>query len=373
MLRVRSRLFRLIVHMRTAARSDHVILSVLSVVVGLATGGAIILFREFIVLTQWLSYGAEATDAFFHGLVPWWRIMLVTTTGGLLVGLVLRYAMPSGQPQAVADVIAASALRGGTMSGRAGVMAAIVSALSLGAGASAGREGPAVHIGATLGGWLAGHLHLTRSVARTLLGCGVAAAVAASFNAPLAGALFASEVVIGHYALRAFAPIVIASVTGTVVSRAWFGTFPAFQISNDGIASLWEFPAFIGLGVAAAVAATIFIRATFLADDLSRRLAVPDFVRPAIGGMLLGLIALVYPQVLGVGYAVTDAALSGILPLMFLIGICLAKVVATATTIGFGWGGDVFSPSLVIGATLGGAYGIFATHFFPDLSSGHGA
>jgi CIC family chloride channel protein len=372
MLRVRSRLFRLIVLLRAAARSDHVILSVLSVVVGLATGGSIILFREFIVLTQWQSYGAQASDAFFHGLVPWWRIMLVTTTGGLLVGLVLRYAMPGGRPQAVADVIAASALRGGTMSGRAGVMAAIVSALSLGAGASSGREGPAVHIGATLGGWLAGQLHLTRSVSRTLLGCGVAAAVAASFNAPLAGALFASEVVIGHYALRAFAPIVIASVTGTVVSQAWFGSFPAFKISHDGIASLWEFPAFVGLGIVAAIAATVFIRAIFLAEDLSKRISVPPFLRPAIGGVLLGLIALVYPQVLGVGYLVTGAALSEVLPLTLLVGICAAKIVATATTLGFSWGGGVFSPSLVIGATLGGAYGIIATYFFPELSSGYG-
>ena len=116
-----------------------------------------------------------------------------------------------------------------------------------------GREGPAVHLGASLAGWMGRRLHLTRSLTRTLLGCGVAAAVAASFNAPIAGALFASEVVIGHYALRAFAPIVIASVAGTAVSRAFFGNFPALALAETPLASFWEFPAFVGLGVTAGI------------------------------------------------------------------------------------------------------------------------
>lgn len=364
---------RLLASVNDVVHNDHVILSVLAVAIGIATGGAIILFREAIVLAQELTFGADETVAFFHGAVPWWRVLLVTTFGGLVVGLVVHYAMPDRRPQGVADVIAASALRGGTMSGRTGIMAAVVSALSLGAGASTGREGPAVHIGASLGGWLAGRLHLTRSGARTLLGCGVAAAVAASFNAPLAGALFASEVVIGHYALRAFAPIVIASVAGTVVSRVWFGNFPAFLVSEFQITSLWEFPAFVGLGVGAAVAAAVFIRLVFAAEDLSYRLPVHPALRPAVGGLALGLVALVFPQVLGVGYPMTDAALVDSLPFALLAGICLAKIATSALCLGFGFGGGVFSPALVIGATLGGAYGIAASQVFPELSSGHGA
>lgn len=364
----------LLSRLRETMRGEHLLLSVLAVMIGLATGGAIVLFRESIDLLQGLASGAGDERTWLDpGAITWWRLLLMPAAGGLLVGLLLRYAMPGRRPQAVADVIAASALQGGRMDGRSGIMAAVVSALSLGFGASVGREGPAVHIGGSIGGWLAGRLQMPRTASRTLLGCGVAAAVAASFNAPLAGALFANEVVIGHYALRAFAPIVIASVAGTVVSRVWFGNFPAFVISHYQIASLWEFPAFLGLGLVSAGTAILLMHAVRLSERQARRLPLPDVLRPAVGGLLVGFIALLFPQVLGVGYAPTDAALSGGLPLLLIGAICLAKIAATAISLGFGFGGGIFSPALVVGATLGGAYGLLATQLFPELSSGSGA
>ena len=246
-------------------------------------------------------------------------------------------------------------------------------AASMGVGASVGREGPAVHFGAALGGWLAQSLHLTRSVSRTLLGCGAAAAVAASFNAPIAGALFASEVVIGHYALSAFAPIVIASVTATAVSRYYFGDFPAFTIPEHIIQSLWEYPAFIGLGIVAGLTAMVLMKGIMTADTLAARLAVPVWLKPAIGGLLVGIIAIWIPHVLGVGYGATESAVMVAFPLGMLLAILVAKIVATAISIGFGFGGGVFSPALVIGAMLGGAYGTIFTQLFPAISTGIGA
>jgi len=158
-------------------------------------------------------------------------------------------------------VIEANALQGGRMSISAGLKAALASILSIGAGASVGREGPVVHLGASIASWVAARLHLGRTLSRTLLGCGVAAAVAASFNAPIAGTFFALEVVVGHYALSAFAPIVIASVTGTVISRAYYGDFPAFILPEEWlIVSVWEFPAFAMLGLVAAIVAVIFMQ-----------------------------------------------------------------------------------------------------------------
>src|SRR5690606_3472391 len=139
---------------------------------------------------------------------------------GFFIGLLVRYALPGGRPQGIPAVIASGALQGGRMSKRIGFVSAIASAASMGVGASVGREGPAVHLGATLGSWIADKMRLTRPLTRTLLGCGAAAAVSASFNAPIAGALFAHEVVVGHFALSAFAPIVISSVVGTIISRA---------------------------------------------------------------------------------------------------------------------------------------------------------
>ncbi|MEE8292856.1 MAG: chloride channel protein, partial [Kiloniellales bacterium] len=227
-------------------RSNQLILSLLAIVIGVASGLAAIAFRQTIDLVQrgTLGFGGEKVATLAAGLA-WWHLLLVPALGGLAIGLFVHFFMPHRRPEGVADVIEASALKGGRMSPLVGLKAALVSAASIGVGASVGREGPVVHLGASLGGWAAERLRLGRGLSRTLLGCGVAAAVAASFNAPIAGTFFALEVVVGHYALSAFAPIVLASVTGTIVSRMYYGDFPAFILpQNWVIASFWEFPSF---------------------------------------------------------------------------------------------------------------------------------
>ena len=179
---------------------------------------------------------------------------------------------------------------------------------------------------------------------------------------------------VGHYALTAFAPIVIASVIGTMVSRMHYGDFPAFILPDvPGVASFWEFPAFALLGCVAAMVAIMFMRLTFLTEDLLNKTPVPNWARPALGGLAIGAIALAFPQVLGVGYEATDTALSELYPLWLLIALIVLKTAATGISLGCGFGGGVFSPSLFIGAMLGGAYGMIATEAFPELSSGHGA
>jgi CIC family chloride channel protein len=361
--------------LKRLSRNDQLVLSVLAVVVGAAGGLAAIAFRYAIDLVQRLGFGFGGEKvATLAGALPWWQIVLVPVAGGLAVGLFVHYAMPGRRPHGVADAIEANALRGGRMSVTTGLKAALVSAVSIGAGASVGREGPVVHLGASLGAWLAKRIHLTRAASRTLLGCGVAAAVAASFNAPIAGTFFALEVVVGHYALTAFAPVVIASVIGTMISRVHYGDFPAFILPGDRIiASSWEFPAFALLGVVSAVVAILFMRAVMFTEDALTKTRVPRQFQPALGGLAVGALAISYPQILGVGYEATDAALSELHPLWLLIALVVFKTAATAACLGSGFGGGVFSPSLFIGAMVGGAYGIIVTEAFPDLSSGHGA
>lgn len=362
---------RILLRFRRVLRNDHLVLSVLGIIVGCATGGAVIVFREFIQLTQLGLFNSDTEDL-FHQIesLPWWQVLAAPTLMGLVVGLIIYNFLPGRRPQGVADVIEANALHGGHMSSRIGFRVALVNALSISGGASVGREGPAVHIGATLGAWLARRLHLGRSLHRTLIGCGVGAAVAASFNTPIAGALFASEVVVGHYALKAFAPIVIASVSATALSREYFGDFPAFAIETDILTSFAEFPAFILLGIVSGIAAVIFMRSVFAAQDLAQKIPVPGWIKPMIGGFCVGLIALYFPQVMGVGYGTTESALLTEFSIVLLIAIGLAKILATAISIGFGFGGGVFSPALVIGAMVGGAFGVLATQAFPDYSSG---
>jgi CIC family chloride channel protein len=256
---------------------------------------------------------------------------------------------------------------------RAGLGAALVSAASIGVGASVGREGPVVHLGAAISSWLARQLGLGRLMVVTLLGCGVAAAVAASFNAPIAGVFFALEVVIGHYALTALAPIVIASVTGTIISRIHFGDFPAFVVPSHTINSFLELPAFVLLGLVCAAVAVLFMRSIDLAQRAAEASRLPPWSRPMVGGLLVGAIALFYPEVLGVGYGTTDAALKETLTLTLVLSLVVAKMVAVAISLGAGFSGGVFSPSLFLGAMVGAAFGMIATSVFPELSSGYGA
>ncbi len=360
---------------RQFVRNEQVILSALAVVIGGASGFAAVGFRHFIDLVQGLFYGFQGekiTEGFAH--LPWWQILLVPVVGGGLVGLFIHYFLPDGKPQGVPHVIEATALKGGRMSLKTGLRAAIASAFSIGVGASVGREGPVVHLGASIGAWLSKRLHLGYSLFRTLLGCGVAAAIATSFNAPIAGVFFALEVVVGHYALSAFAPIVIASVVGTIISRIYYGDFPAFILPNAmSLSSFWEFPAFALLGIISALAAIAFMWAVIFTEDSFQKLKVPYWVKPMIGGLALGVMALVFPQVIGVGYEATDAALSELYPLWLLLALIVVKTLATAISLGSGFSGGVFSPSLFIGAMVGGAYGVIASSIFPELSSGTGA
>lgn len=364
----------LIARIRDLVRNEQIILSALAVAVGLLGGGAAIAFREAIEFVQLGFYGFDGE--LFHSMVvdhPWWWILLAPAGGGLLVGLILRFFSPEKRALGVADVIEASALNGGRMSLNAGLRGFLISAVTIGSGGSAGREGPVVHFAAALAAKTARMLHLDRSLGQTLLGCGVAAGVAASFNAPIAGVFFALEVVTGNYALRAFAPVVIASVTGTIVSRAYFGDYPAFILPPHEIGSFWEFPAFAMLGVLSAVVAMAFVWSIDAVQKTHRRLDLPIWARPVLAGLLVGAIGITFPQVMGVGYEATDQALKEELALHMLVLLIVLKTAATAITLGSGFGGGVFSPSLFLGAMLGGAFGVVATGVFPHLSSGHGA
>ncbi len=356
---------------RPVLHNDQLVLLILSIAAAAAAAYGAIAFRELYLSNRFFAFGTTSEELYSHveTLTIWHRV-LAPTLGGLLVGLLIRYLMPEQRPEGVPDVMEAVALRSGAMTARAGISAAIISATSIGFGASVGREGPVVHLGATLSSLLAQKIGLSRSQTITLIGCGAAAAVSSSFNAPIAGVFFALEVVIGHYALSAFAPIVIASVVGTMISRTHFGDFPAFIIPGNTSVSPFEFPGFILLGILCAATAVIFMKSVAATRAAAQRIPGPAWWRPMYGGLFIGLIAIPLPHVLGVGYGATDATLKGLFPLELLIMLVVAKLAATAISIGSGFGGGVFSPSLFMGAVLGASFGIIATAIAPEYSSG---
>ncbi|MBD1547427.1 chloride channel protein [Roseibium aggregatum] len=349
------------------------IIWLLALCIGAIVSWAAILFREAIGLVQlvWLGTSSENVITALADL-PWYVVVAAPTVGGLIVGLLLQYVQPTKRTYSVADVIEARARGVEELMFRPGILSALITTLSLGSGASAGREGPVVHLGATIGASLSRLFQLPASARRILLACGVASAVSASFNAPIAGVLFAHEVILGHYALSAISPIAISAVTGTVFSRLWFGDVAAFVIPGHQITSYWEFPAFALLGVTCAVVAICFQFALIGTDWVARNITMPLWARPVVGGCAVGTIALAYPAVVGVGYEATDAALKDQLPISMLLSLLIAKTAATAITLASRFGGGIFSPSLYLGAMAGGAFGLIAASVFPQMASSEG-
>ena len=245
--------------------------------------------------------------------------------------------------------------------------------ITLSTGGSSGREGPVVHLAAVISTLVSRRINASGITGRDLLGCAVAAAVSASFNAPIAGALFALEVVLRHFAVHAFAPIVIASAAGTVINRMEFGGLTEFALPKIGdVAFYAELPAFLLLGLTCGVVAVVLMRSIFWAEDIGNfiqdKARLPRYLRPCAAGAILGVIALWFPHIIGVGYETTTRALAGNMVLNEALVFAVLKIIAVSITLGGRMGGGVFSPSLMLGALTGLAFGLIATGVFPNVS-----
>lgn len=347
----------------------------IALAIGIASGLAAVLFRLGIYAIQTTAYGTDdvlTLHSFAAGLA-WYQILIIPICGGLIVGLILHHFTDDGRARSVADVIEGAALSEGRVEVRRGLASAVASMVTLSTGGSTGREGPVVHLAAVISTGVCRWINANGITGRDLLGCAVAAAVSASFNAPIAGALFALEVVLRHFAVHAFAPIVIAAAVGTVINRLVFGDVTEFTLPVQNALGFYvELPAFLILGLVCGLVAVAFMKAIFWADDLGSYLQeqsrLPRYLRPAVAGAMLGGLAIWWPHIIGVGYETTSAALTGELLLHEAIVFVILKVIAVAITMGGRMGGGVFSPSLMVGALTGLAFGIIATAIFPTVS-----
>ncbi len=347
----------------------------IALLIGIAAGFAALFFRKGINWLQATVYGTDDVQhlhSFISGL-PWFWVILIPTFGGLTVGLILHNFTKDARARSVGDVILGAALHDGRVETRAGIASAIASWITLSTGGSSGREGPVVHMAGVISTWVSRRINADGITGRDLLGCAVAAGVSASFNAPIAGALFALEVVLRHFAVHAFAPIVIASVAGTVINRLEFGGVTEFVLPTYGDLQFYvELPAFLLLGLTCGLIAVALMRSIFWAEDFGNyvqdRTGLPRWLRPAVAGAMLGALALWFPHIIGVGYETMSTALTGQLGLYDAIVFAMLKVAAVSITLGGRMGGGVFSPSLMIGALAGLAFGLIATGIFPDVS-----
>ncbi|MEO1640274.1 MAG: chloride channel protein [Pseudomonadota bacterium] len=347
----------------------------IALAIGIGAGLAAVLFRLGIYAIQTTVYGNDdvLTLHSFAENLAWYHLLIIPICGGLIVGIILDRFTDDGRVRSVADVIEGAALSEGRVEVRSGLASAAASMITLSTGGSTGREGPVVHLAGVISTAICRWINANGITGRDLLGCAVAAAVSASFNAPIAGALFALEVVLRHFAVHAFAPIVIASAVGTVINRLVFGDVTEFVLPvQNALAFYVELPAFLILGLVCGIVAVALMKAIFWADDfgsyVQAETGLPRFLRPAIAGGFLGALAIWWPHIIGVGYETTSAALTGNLLLHEAIVFVVLKVIAVAITMGGRMGGGVFSPSLMVGALTGLAFGMIATSIFPTVS-----
>jgi CIC family chloride channel protein len=358
--------------------SETNVLIALSIVVGLATGfgalGFIALIEYFNhiffglsdqILTQTVGRTGPSGYKFYLPLIP--------MVGGLLVGpIVFKFALEA-KGHGVPEVMDAVARLGGIIRPRVAGAKAVASAICIGSGGSAGREGPIIQIGSAVGSTIGQMLHMSGDRVKILVGCGSAAGISAVFNAPLAGVLFAMEIILGDYAIRTFAPVLISSVISSVVIRAFLGNNPAFEVPSYSLVSAWEIPLYMVMGVVIGVVAVLFTRTLDVFEDYFDEMKIPNWTKPALGGLLLGIIAIFFPQILADGYQTIGLTLLGNISLFLMVILIFLKIAATSLTLGSGNSGGIFAPSLFAGAMTGGTFGIAINYLFPEVTATPGA
>ncbi len=359
--------------MRRLVRQQHFRLLLMAAVVGIVAGLGAAGVQELIALVQWVFWGSAGDVLQSAAGAPVWRILLMPAVGGLVVGPLVWFLARDASGHGVPEVIQALLMRGGRIRGRVAFVKGAAASLTLGSGGSAGREGPMIQIGASLGSVIAQWGRLSEDGIRTLVAAGAAGGLAAAFNAPIAGSLFALEVVLGDFAIASFSPVVMAGVAATAVSRGLYGEAQVFDIPRYALESAAEFIPYTLLGLLAGFVAVGFTLFLYEQERTWERLSLPPWVKPAIGGLVVGGVALFFPEVLGIGHEAMDRMLEGQVALGLLLALVVMKIVATSLTLGSGGSGGVFVPSLFVGSALGGAVGTAVAQWAPFPNGGPGA
>jgi len=347
-----------------------------ALLVGIGAGLGAVVFRRLIEGVQALAY--TGLGSLLQGIAPF-HLLIIPALGGLIFGpLIYRFAREA-KGHGVPEVMEAVALRGGRIRPRVAVVKALASAICIGTGGSVGREGPIAQIGSALGSTVGQMLKLSDERVRNLVACGAAGGIAATFNAPIAGSIFALEIILGQFHVVYFGAVVISAVTADVIAQIFEGSQRAFMVPQYSLVNPWELALYALLGAVAAVAAVAFTRLLYLSEDVWDKIRLPEYLKPVLGGLLLGTIGILtfkidgYPRVFGVGYDSIKHALFGELTLQVTLALLLIKILATITTLGSGGSGGIFAPSLFMGAMLGDVFGQVAHQLLPDITAPPGA
>ncbi len=350
--------------------SETAFLLFFSIAVGIFSGFGAIFFRWLINSFRSLFFESGGDILSFLGA---YYVILVPATGGLIVGPLVYFLAREAKGHGVPEVMLAVSSAGGRIRPRVAVIKTLASSICIGSGGSVGREGPIVQIGSTLGSSLGQLFRLSEEKIKILVACGAAGGIAATFNAPLAGIFFALEVILGEYGLKFFSAVVLSSVTATVISRSFLGDYPAFMIPSYTLESVWEIPLYFLFGFVAAAVSLLYVKSVYKSEDIFNAWKFPEYLKPAVGGIGVGLIGLYFPQIFGVGYDTIELALYGQVGFVLVTALVLIKILATSVTLGSGGSGGVFAPALFIGAMLGESYGLATQVIVPSIAIPSGA
>jgi len=347
---------------------------IIAIIIGVIAGYAAVGIRFLIEEFSHLSYPGDGTVLENIINTPWYLVILVPTIGGLIVGPLIYFLAPEAKGHGVPEVMQAILLKGGKIRPRVAAVKALASAITIGTGGSVGREGPIIQIGSSIGSTVGQFFKVPQRKLKTLVACGAAAGIAAAFNAPIAGALFAVEIILMDFAVAQFSPIVISAVMATVISHSYEGNLAAFSVRAYEYASPYELGFYFILGAACGLVSYLFIKVLYYSEDFfDEKVKIPEYFKPVIGGLGIGVMALLFPQVMGVGYDSINSALHGEMIWYIALGLVFLKIISTSLTLGSGGSGGIFAPSLFMGAMLGYFVGDIANQFFPDITANPGA
>ncbi len=347
--------------------------------VGLLTGYVAVVFHDAIVALSTLSFTGLRSFGKKTFIDGYWQVLLpfIPAFGGLLVGLYNAFVVKARAGHGLASVIKAVAQNDGIIDRKLWLHKSITSVLSIGSGGGGGREAPIVQVGAAIGSTVAQMLRFSPNKTRTLLGCGAAAGLAAVFNAPIGGVMFAVEVLLGDFSVKTFSPIVIAAVIGTVLSRSFLGNSPTFQVPEYALVSNTELLFYCLLGILAGLSSVLFIKIYYAIEEwfarVEKRRKIPVWAMPALGGLMSGVFCIWLPGLYGFSYEAINHAVHGNESWSNMIGIYLFKPVVTGLSIGSGGSGGMFAPAMKMGAMLGGMFGKIVHLLFPSITATSGA
>jgi len=351
------------------------VLIILSLFVGMATAfgalGFIFLIRNFNDIFFGLSDQILTETIGERGYKYW--LPVIPMLGGLLVGPIIYKFASEAKGHGVPEVMNAVARMGGIIRPRVAVVKTIASAICIGSGGSAGREGPIVQIGSAIGSTVGQLFRMSGDRVKILVGCGAAAGISAVFNAPIAGVIFSLEIILGDFTIKTFSPVILASVVASVISRTFLGDHPAFDVPEYSLVSAWEFPLYILMGCLMGGLGVTFTKVLNSFEDFFDNLKMNPMLKPALGGLILGGIAIFYPQILADGYETISLTLYGNMAVGLLVLLIFFKMIATSLTLGSGNSGGIFAPALFMGAVAGGAFGVLMNYLFPGVTATPGA